>query len=84
LDDTPLPSVYPQVLLNVAVKDKSVANDEAVRRAAAEVKEELKEGRVLLRASGTESLVRIMVEHPDEQKAKRAADFLRSVVLGKA
>ncbi|HAE88355.1 MAG TPA: phosphoglucosamine mutase [Clostridiales bacterium] len=84
LDDTPLPSVYPQVLLNVAVKDKSVANDEAVRRAAAEVKEKLKEGRVLLRASGTESLVRIMVEHPDEQKAKRAADFLRSVVLGKA
>ena len=84
LDDTPLPRIYPQMLLNVAVKDKAIANDEVVRRAAAEIKEELKEGRVLLRASGTENLVRIMVEHPDERKAKEAAERLQSVVLERA
>lgn len=84
LDEAPLPAVYPQVLLNVAVRDRSVANDKEVQRAAVEVKEALREGRVLLRASGTENLVRIMVEHPSEALARAAAETLKQAVLRRA
>ena len=78
---TPPPEIYPQILLNVAVPDKSVAYDPALQSLAAEIKEELKEGRVLLRASGTEEVVRIMVEHPREPVARAAAERLKASVL---
>ena len=78
---TPPPEIYPQILLNVAVPDKSVAYDPALQSLAAEIKEELKEGRVLLRASGTEEVVRIMVEHPRETVARAAAERLKASVL---
>lgn len=56
--------LYPQVLENVKVKDKVVAqNDSDVLAAADEVSKALGEdGRILLRSSGTENLIRIMVE----------------------
>jgi phosphoglucosamine mutase len=55
----------PQRLVNVKVADKSRALD-AVDHLAAEANEELSgQGRVLVRASGTEELVRVMVEAPD-------------------
>jgi phosphoglucosamine mutase len=55
----------PQRLVNVKVADKSRALD-AVGDLAAEANEELSgQGRVLVRASGTEELVRVMVEAPD-------------------
>jgi len=55
----------PQRLVNVKVADKSRALD-AVDDLAAEANEELSgQGRVLVRASGTEELVRVMVEAPD-------------------
>ena len=81
LDLTPPPLVYPQVLLNLPVSDKNIANDLSVQRAAADVKAALGEGRVLLRPSGTENLVRIMVEHPNESLAKAAAEELKSIIL---
>ena len=75
------PTVYPQVLLNVRVKDKRVAYDPALQSLAAEIKEELEEGRVLLRASGTEEVVRVMVEHPNESRARLAAERLKEAIL---
>ena len=51
------------------------------RRAAEEAKAALQEGRVLLRPSGTENLVRIMVEHPEESVAASTAEALRQIVL---
>lgn len=81
LEKTPPPLVYPQVLLNLPVPDKNVATDPSVQRAAEDVKAALGEGRVLLRPSGTENLVRIMVEHPDERLAKAAAEELKAIVL---
>lgn len=81
LDSVPAPVVYPQVLLNVPVRDKSVASDPHVRRLAEEIKGNLGEGRVLVRPSGTESIVRIMVEHPDEEIAKSAAMRLKDAIL---
>ena len=81
LSETPPPEIYPQVLLSVPVKDRSVACDSHLQSLAAEIKEDLGEGRVLVRASGTEELVRIMVEHPDKRRAQDAAERLRREVL---
>lgn len=65
--------VYPQVLENVKVKDKSAAQADkdviaAVEKAAAELGES---GRILVRESGTEPLVRVMVEAEDEETCRR-------------
>jgi phosphoglucosamine mutase len=72
----------PQVLVNVRVADKAaVADSSAVRDAVGAVEAELgDEGRVLLRPSGTEQLVRVMVEAPAQAIAQAAADRLAGVV----
>ncbi|MFC0439316.1 phosphoglucosamine mutase [Kutzneria buriramensis] len=72
----------PQVLINVRVADKAaVAAAETVSKAVAEVTAELGEtGRVLLRPSGTEQLVRVMVEAPSHEEAHGAAARLAEVV----
>jgi len=74
----------PQVLLNVrvagAAKEALAASDE-VQAAVAAVEAELAgRGRVLLRPSGTEPLVRVMVEAPSDDQAHAAADRLADVV----
>jgi phosphoglucosamine mutase len=72
----------PQVLVNVPVANKAaVAGSSEVRDAVGEVEAELgEEGRVLLRPSGTEQLVRVMVEAPAQSTAQAAADRLAGVV----
>lgn len=72
----------PQVLVNVAVPDPArLAGAGAVWDAVAEVEAELGEsGRVLLRASGTEPLVRVMVEAPTTDAATEAAGRLSRAV----
>jgi phosphoglucosamine mutase len=65
----------PQVLINVEVDDKAtVADAPEVRTAVAEAEAELGDtGRILLRPSGTEQLVRVMVEAADEDTARQVA-----------
>jgi phosphoglucosamine mutase len=72
----------PQVLVNVEVSDPGrLAAAEGVWRAVSEVEAELGDtGRVLLRASGTEPLVRVMVEGPTPEVAAEAAGRLSKVV----
>ena len=77
---------YPQVLLNVAVshergvKDAIMASD-ALSAAIAEEEGKLSgEGRVLVRPSGTEALIRVMVEAKTEQIALLAAENLVNVI----
>jgi phosphoglucosamine mutase len=66
----------PQILINVAVADKTaVAEAPAVRDAVALAEAELGDtGRILLRPSGTEQIVRVMVEASDEDTARQVAD----------
>jgi phosphoglucosamine mutase len=65
----------PQVLINVEVDDKAtVADAPEVRSAVAEAEAELGDtGRILLRPSGTEQMVRVMVEAADEDTARQLA-----------
>ena len=74
----------PQVLRNVRVADHTGLDAAApvwdeVRAVEAELGEE---GRVLLRPSGTEKLIRVMVEAPTEDAAGRAVDRLAGAVVG--
>ncbi|MFE4727241.1 phosphoglucosamine mutase [Microbacterium sp. NPDC056736] len=74
-------TVYPQVLVNVKGVDRTRVGDEIVQDAVARATAELGlSGRVLLRPSGTEPLVRVMVEAGSEDDARRHADALADVV----
>jgi phosphoglucosamine mutase len=75
----------PQVLVNVAVADReAVMADAAVSEAIKQANAQLEgDGRVLVRASGTEELVRVMVEAPTEPQAERVCDSLVQTVRGR-
>jgi phosphoglucosamine mutase len=72
----------PQVLLNVTGVDRSrAATDDGVRTAVTEAEAELgRSGRVLLRPSGTEPVVRVMVEAAEQTHAEQVAERLAGVV----
>jgi phosphoglucosamine mutase len=77
---------YPQVLINVKTNKKvNLDTDENIQKAVSAVEKKLGEtGRVLLRASGTEPLIRVMVEgqHEDAVKnyAQQLTDDVRKVI----
>ncbi len=77
--------IYPQVLLNVKVADREKAeNDADVLAAVKRVEEKLNgDGRILYRASGTEPLIRIMVEAESERAAKTYAKQVSEVLTKK-
>jgi phosphoglucosamine mutase len=77
--------VYPQELINVGVTDttsaKTVAASERVERAVLGAERRLgDEGRILLRPSGTEPVVRVMVEHADEVVCREVCEEVAQVV----
>ena len=74
-------SVYPQVLLNVRVADKTVADHPTVLDAIALAERELAdEGRILVRPSGTEPLVRVMVESSDGPRTHAVAEAVAEAI----
>ena len=76
--------VLPQVLINVEVADKAtVAQAPSVQSAVAQAEAELGDsGRILLRPSGTEQVVRVMVEAADEDTARQLAVRVAESVSG--
>ncbi len=77
-----LMQVYPQTLINVPVAEKKAVQEDArVQRAVKEAEQKLGEnGRVLVRESGTEPLVRVMVEAASEKECKRLAEKIATAV----
>jgi len=75
-------SELPQVLTNVKVASKNGWQENTlISRATADAERELgSRGRVLVRASGTEPLIRVMVEAPTESEASNVADSIAGVV----
>ncbi len=75
-------NIFPQVLLNVRFKTGyDWKNDEALKQQIAKVETDLKDiGRVLIRASGTEPLIRVMVETKDGDVALSAAKSIADLV----
>lgn len=74
-------TLYPQVLINVTTKQKLDLNQAAVQTAVQQAETALKgEGRVLLRASGTEPKIRVMVEGLNQALVQAQAEQLAAVI----
>jgi len=73
---------YPQLLINVRVTDKNEAlNNERIKAIISEVEEEMNgNGRILVRPSGTEPLIRVMAEAPSEAECKQYVERIVAVV----
>ncbi len=78
-------SIYPQVLENVRVLDKTAAQEDPEVKAAVKAVEEAlgDTGRILVRESGTEPLLRVMVEAETEECCRKYVDQVVSVVKAK-
>ncbi|EEX69434.1 phosphoglucosamine mutase [Mitsuokella multacida] len=81
-DLTALMTTYPQLLVNVKVATKEGwETNEAIKKAIAEGDKELGEnGRILVRPSGTEPLIRVMAEGPDQAQLDRICHAIADVV----
>ena len=77
--------IFPQLLKNVRVKDKKTALDNAAVQAAVEkTAEELgTDGRILVRESGTEPVIRVMVEAETQELCERYVDDVIAVLKAK-
>ena len=76
--------IYPQLLVNVQVPDKNkIMENEEIIRISKQVEEELgRKGRLLLRPSGTESLIRVMVEAETDEICKKYVDLVVEKIKG--
>ncbi len=77
--------VYPQILKNVRVKDKAVVNaDSDVQQAVQKAAQALDgNGRILVRESGTEPIIRVMVEAGDMETCQKHVDSVVDVIVAK-
>jgi phosphoglucosamine mutase len=73
---------YPQTLVNVRIKEKiDLASSEKIQNAVKTAEKQMgSRGRVLLRASGTEPLIRVMVEAEDQSETKQLAEMIAEAV----
>ena len=79
--------IYPQALVNAKVNPeykKEVMDDSDVQARIAEVEKKLEGvGRVLIRPSGTEPLIRVMLEGEDTKELKADAEYIAQLIIEK-
>ena len=77
-------NIYPQILINAKVdsnKKNDYEKDEEIKKLVNEIKEEFSgEGRVVIRPSGTEPLIRVMIEGKDKTKITKKANELAALI----
>ena len=73
----------PQINLAVTVKNKDIVNDNELNSLLAEIESDLTVGRVLVRPSGTEPKIRIMVEATEEKVADKFAKDIKKIIESK-
>ena len=78
-------NIYPQKLVNIKVLDKKLAmEDQDILEECAKVEKELEgNGRILLRASGTENLIRVMVEASSDELTDKYCEQVAQIVREK-
>ena len=78
-------SIYPQKLVNIKVTDKKIAmEDKEILEECEKVEKELEgNGRILLRASGTENLIRVMVEASSDELTDKYCEQVAKIVREK-
>ena len=69
----------PQININVDVQNKDILSDASIQQSIKEIESDLTVGRVLVRPSGTENKIRVMVESDDELTAKKYAEDIASM-----
>lgn len=74
--------LIPQTNININVKDKiKVLNNEELKILTNKIANEIAPaGRILVRASGTEEKIRIMIEHPNKEETQRYADQIKTLI----
>ena len=75
---------FPQININIPVKNKDIINDSAITSFIKEIEADITVGRVLVRPSGTESLIRVMVEASEESVASKFAKDIAKLVSSKS
>ena len=73
----------PQINIAVSVKNKDIVNDKDLVNLIKEIESDITVGRILVRPSGTESKIRVMVEAPEEKVAQKFANDLQSLIKSK-
>ena len=72
----------PQSLKNIRNIDKNILNNKIVQDMTANIKKSLgNTGRILIRASGTEDMIRIMVESTNQKKVNEITDKLENLIV---
>jgi phosphoglucosamine mutase len=66
------------------VSNKDIVNDKDLKTLLKEIESDITVGRLLVRPSGTESKIRIMVEAPEEKVAEKFADDIEKLIKSKS
>jgi len=73
----------PQVNIAVQVNNKDIVNDPEIQSAVSQAQSDITVDRVLVRPSGTENKIRVMVEAPDEKTATKYATDISKLIKSK-
>ena len=74
----------PQINIDVPVKNKDIINDKDLQSLIKKIESDMTIGRVLVRPSGTEPKIRIMIEAPQSEVAKKFATDIKSLIVEKS